>query len=336
MGYLAQYKNTSTGLLDLPPGPWWQTALIDWYGPESSYGQSTALNAMYYGTLLDAADVADGVGDSVRARDWRQTAGTLKDQINKYLYRPAEGQYISSIFKGEARARTLHAQAWALAYDVVPEDEQQRVADGLLALISPDPESPNVGIYGMFWVLEGLGRAGRISEAISIIKTYYGYMLNHGATTWWEGFGSNRSYTESLSHGWGTAPTWFLTTYALGARRSGSNTWLVHLALDALPSVAGALPLRTGALQLRWDNRRCGTSTLQLVAPADSSGVVLISDTAALALTLDGVLIWKNSLPLSEKVNKQPDGLRLKLNSGPHRLDMERTCTTGNYPFTAR
>jgi hypothetical protein len=185
-------------------------------------------------------------------------------------------------------------------------------------------------------VLEGLGRAGRISEAISIIKTYYGYMLNHGATTWWEGFGSYSSYTESLSHGWGTAPTWFLTTYALGARRLGSNTWLIHLASDALPSVAGALPLRTGVLQVRSDNRRCGTSTLQIVAPADSSGVVLISDAAALALRLDGVPIWKNSLPLSGDVTKQPDGLRLQLSSGPHRLDMERTCITGNYPFTAR
>jgi hypothetical protein len=39
-------------------------------------------------------------------------------------------------------------------------------------------------------------------------------MLDRGATTWWETWDADQVYSKSLSHGWGSAPTWFISKYA--------------------------------------------------------------------------------------------------------------------------
>ena len=45
-------------------------------------------------------------------------------------------------------------------------EQTDQVVAALLELLAPDPASPNLDVYGMFWVLEALGRTGHIEEAI--------------------------------------------------------------------------------------------------------------------------------------------------------------------------
>ncbi|NJN65827.1 MAG: alpha-L-rhamnosidase [Chloroflexaceae bacterium] len=264
LAYLETYENATTHLLDIPVKHWSgrdQIVLIDWAASTSWYGQSTALNALYYATLLKAADLAEHTGDASHARTWRRKAGLVRDQINLQLYRPEQGRYVATIVNGTAYAPTPQAQAWTLAYGLVPEGEQQRVADALLELLSPDPSAPNVEIYGMYWVLEALGQAQRLPDALEVIERYYGYLLDRGATTWWEGFTADRHYWAALSHGWGGAPTWFLTTWVLGARRTVPIPGRSGLARTNSPRFAARC--RSRAATFRWRGpttakRRCG------------------------------------------------------------------------------
>lgn len=321
MQYLAGYENPATGLLDIPLGHWSQTALLDWAGNDSRYGQSTAINALYYGTLLDAADLADGLGDSVMATLWRGEAESVKEQVNAYLYLPSQGRYLSSILNNAPVAPSPHAQAWALAYGLVPERERGRVASSLLALLSPDPSSPNVDIYGMFWVLEALGRTGRIGEALEIVERYYGRLLDAGATTWWETFHSDLYYSQSLAHGWAGAPTWFLTTYLLGARQLGPDSWQVKPAFWSLPQASGVLPIGEEELQLSWQAATCEEGTLEIIAPTGTQGEVVIpftSDTTVIAL--NGNEIWRNNVGLVDYVERLPDGIHVSHLAGGHYL----------------
>ena len=112
-----------------------------------------------------------------------------------------------------------------MSYGIVPISDTHQVADSLLAMLSADPSQPNIGTYGMHWVLDALGKAGRVPEAVQIIERYYGRMLSLGAATRWGGFNGYQNYDGSLSHGWGSSPTWFLTSYLVGAQRTGKNTW---------------------------------------------------------------------------------------------------------------
>jgi len=331
MDHLAGYVRLDTGLLEIPYGVWGVTAYIDPYGHYSRYGQSAALNAMYYGTLLKAAQVADSVGDVASAVLWRERADRIKEGLNLYLYLPAEHRYLTHIYAGESYPPTPHALAWPLVYGLVPESEQQAVVGELLTMLSSDPATPNVQIYGMFWVLEALGQSGRIQEAMELIKTYYGYLINKGATTWWEGFDSDKYQWSSLSHGWGSAPTWFLTTYILGARQVAPDEWQVRPSLSVAGSAMGTLPLPAGTLQVDWSQPSCEEVQITLSVPPGTHGeLILPNDGTWLVLTRNGEVVWQNGNPLAADVTLQAGELHIAFSAGSYVLRAIQECPLGD------
>ena len=139
IGYLKTYRNPGTGLIDLPRSNWWLTAYIDSAGFSSRYGQSTAVNALYYSTLLHAADIAARLDDDTRADAWMQEAQAVKEQINTLLYLPDQHRYLANIYQGLPSLPTVHAQAWALSYGIVPAGETRQVSELSYSLALPGP-----------------------------------------------------------------------------------------------------------------------------------------------------------------------------------------------------
>lgn len=343
LGYLGAQEEPSTGLLNLPPESWSQTALIDWLAPRSRYGQSTALNSLYYRTLLNGSRIADALGRSEDAIDWSLRAGRVKSQVNKVLYNPDKQCYEETLYEevGITTVRDVdhastsicspHAQAWALAYQIVPASLEQQVAQSLIQNLSWDPTQPNVEIYGMFWVLEGLANADRHEEALALIRRYYGYLLEKGASTWWEGFSSDERYTGSLSHGWGGSPTWHLTTHLIGASITGLDMWEVAPAFRGVDSAQGALPLSRGDLDVSWKCGGCGQYALEVDAPLGSHGRVILSpvmsDTQAVTVTQDGIVVWRDGVSYQDGIGLSSTGLEIPLqNGGKHSFRIDGAC----------
>ena len=327
MDHLASYENFQTGLLDLPRSHWSQSAYIDMVGFHSRYGQSTAVNALYYRTLQNAAILAEEIGDIESAQTWRQKADNVKQSVNSLLYLHEEHRYLTNLYEGAAYPPTPHAQAWAISSGITPFTDTWQVSASLLDLLSPDPALPNVQVYGMYWVMDALGRSDRIPEAIDLIESYYGYMLDLGATTWWEAFDANLTYAGSLSHGWGGSPTWFLSTYVLGARRTGPNSWEVKPAIFALDHVEGVLPLREGDLSVGWDTTNC-SSQIRISSPPGSSGNVIIpSDRTVHILRVGGELVPLPNIvsPYPGDANRQ--SISIPLGEGVHTLEITRRCS---------
>jgi alpha-L-rhamnosidase len=359
--HLGTYEHDSTGLLDIPASS--RIVLIDWAAYSSSYGQSTAINSLYYGTLLDAARIAERIGDVNNASSWRQKANFIKQQVNTYLYDDSKHHYIATLSEEEGRQYRFshtrqfglseaslsradeivngvpspHAQAWALAYGLVPEEEELMVTNTLLESLSSDPSTPNVEIYGMFWVLKGLGESGHIPETLKIIESYYGRLLNLGATTWWEGFNADSYYTASLSHGWGGSPTWFLTHYVLGARSTGPNTWEVEPALSGIVSASGSLPLNGGEVKVDWKRKNYENAILALSAPITTTGEIIIPFTdVTTVITMNNSVIWENESPLIDKVTKQSDGIHISVDGGDYILQAHRDAYAAYLPLVSR
>ena len=327
LDYLGGYENLNTGLLDIPYGSWAQTVYIDSIGWKSRYGQSTAVNAMYYSTLLQAANIGDVIGDSSSANNWRKIAEMVKQAINSNLYLGDEHRYISSIFEDEIVQPTTHAQAFALAYEIVPTEDIQLVAGSLLDLISYDPKAPDFEVYGTYWVLEALGRAGLIDEALQIIKTYYGYWLDLGATTTWEIYNANQSYSQSLSHGWGGSPTWLLSTYLLGARQEGPNSWSLKPSFSDLGNLQGSIPLSNGSLQIDLKQKSCEEISLAISSPEDSNGTIWIDNVGRdYELMMNGSSIWNGITSLVEWINVDPQVIQIPVEGGNQNLSFHRDC----------
>jgi hypothetical protein len=327
LNYLIGFENSDTGLLDLPMTHWSKGVYLDPIANMNRYGQSTAINSFYVSTLLKAASLArayNRLGDEYL---WEQKATTIQTEINNLLYLPQEGRYITTIFDGIKYEPTPHAQAWPLAFGLVPSDETESVADSLLELLSDDPTSPNVEIYGMAWVLEALGEAGYIPEALDIIQTYYGYMIDAGATTWWEQFNSDKYYWSSLSHGWGSSPTWFLSTYLLGGRWVSPDTWEVRPALTGVFTASGAVPLPSGLLDIAWTRESCTKSFLDVTSPTGTSGIVILQLPKVESLVLNDLLIFDNGIPLADYVSIFPDRIEIVVSeAGNYHLDIREIC----------
>jgi alpha-L-rhamnosidase len=366
--HLEGFENPQTGLLDLPKVHWTVGAYIETAGYHSRYGQSTALNALYFATLQEAAWLAGAVGDPASAQYWQEQAALVKQALNAHLYLPDEHRYLTTIYDGTAYPPTIHAQAWALAYQVAPEEEEDLLADSLIELIgagtsTSHPTLSGIQVYGIFWVLDGLGKAGKIEPALEIIRSGYAPMLDAGATTWWEWFGAGADLRNSLSHGWGGSPTWFLTTYLLGLQTAepgspGAPAWIFKPALASLESAAGSLPLGDGSqVRVSWlrsppDNSETlsGLCAIHLTidAPPAANGMLILDESIQAAYIQDAGSSGSNILSrylfstfnLDGKIgmqfnltNSRHDSLAnsvtksLPLNGGAHQLLLEQRCS---------
>jgi alpha-L-rhamnosidase len=319
MQQLEGYQNQNSNLLNLPMASWTETVYIETLGYHSRYGQSAAVNALYYSTLLKAAALAAKVGDAASQVKWEQQANDVRVSMNALLYLPSQNRYLTNIYQGTPYTPTVQAQAWSLAYGI--SDHPQQVADSLLALISPDPSSPNIEIYGMFWVLEGLGRAGRISDALEIIKKYYSHMLDQGAVTWWEGFNANLSYTGSLSHGWGGSPTWFLTTYVLGLHQTGPSTLEIRPAYQLLSTASGTIPLQSGNVTYSWNYAGCNVD-MDIVMPPDAQGILYLPPENLTAIVQNGRIFA--DFQALQSASLQKGEIALPLLAGESHLNLQR------------
>lgn len=275
--FLTRYRAAGSPLLDVPDAPWSESALVDFAayyadvgaGGSGLAGSSTPVNAMYLGSLRAAARIAAQLGRTDDAARWDADAVRVRDAIHETLYDAATGCYSSTMYEGVRGRPTVHAQGWALAYDVPPIELRSVVADCLLAHVQEDPREPGFGPYGAYWILEGLANADRTADGIALIRRIYGAMLDRGATTWWEAFTADDSYAHSLSHGWGSAPTWFLSTHVLGVRQIG-DALHVQPRITDLPAAAGDVPIMSSVVHVEWQRTSCRHTMLTIRAPATS------------------------------------------------------------------
>ncbi len=339
MAFLASYENEA-GLLDIPLGLHWsQSALVDWAGSSSRDGESTALNALYAASLGWMGEISEGVGDPGSAGRFRSAQARVSESLNQRLYLDDQQGYTASRLPDGFRPPAPQAQAWALAHGVVPAARQAAVADALLAQLSPfDSPVPQVELSGLRWVFAALAATGHMEEALDLMRTRYGAMLERGATTWWESFHSDGNPGASLSHAWGGSPTWALSSFLLGAQQPRVGTWHVAPQPGSVRWVRGTLPLQpSGTLAVEWSQEPCGSFSLTVNAPATMPGSILVpvEAPASVRLLLDDTPLWDGGPTSSLAIEQTSAGLLLpQVSGGAHTLLVEaRACERLFFPF---
>ncbi|MFC7623113.1 hypothetical protein [Microlunatus sp. GCM10028923] len=103
--------------------------------------------------------------------------------------------------------------------------------------------------------------AGRTDDAIGFWKQGWGWMLDRGATTWWEVFDDRWSHC----HFWSGAPTWQLTRYVLGAQVIGGTELIIRPNPGSLERARGVLPIDAEhRVEVSWqrDGNRLRTTVI--------------------------------------------------------------------------
>ena len=132
--------------------------------------------------------------------------------------------------------------------------------DGVMKLQTP---------YMRFYELEALCRVGKQEKVLSEIRSYWGGMLDEGATSFWELYNTDekglakyamygRPYGKSLCHAWGASPAYLLGRYVLGVEpvKPGFAEYVVRPAPGGLGFVEGEVPTPTGTVRVKVDRGR--------------------------------------------------------------------------------
>jgi hypothetical protein len=303
--------------------------------PGQKNGEMAALDALYYKTLLDAANLARSLGRADEAAAFDVQGRTLKDRINANYWDAAAGFY------WDDPARTIRgeqASVLAVLYGIAPPDQWTRILNGVMdADFKVGESSPHF----YFFVLDALAKAGMYDRALDTIRGRWGDMLGQGATTWWEGwdfdtdlFGQpwvpGEQHNLSLAHGYGAAPTYFLTTLGLGVRpvAPGFSRFLVAPNPGAgLDWAEGAVPSPRGTIPVSWA-RANQVFNLSLTVPPGSVATVSLPRMPIDEIAADGQVVWRGG-PVT------PGDPRLRIyGSAQGRVLMD--AQPGTYAFVSR
>lgn len=190
-----------------------------------------------------------------------------------------------------------------------PPKTSSKQANALLALagladaaetnrtvLAEDPLQGLSTFYG-YYVLEARALAGDYQGCLEVIRTYWGAMLDLGATTFWEDF--QLGWTEnaaridglvppgkkdihadfgdycykglrhSLCHGWAAGPTAWLSEYVLGCKplEPGSRKLLVQPHLGDLEFAEGTFPTPAGVVKISHKKTASGNVETSVEAP---------------------------------------------------------------------
>ncbi len=157
--------------------------------------------------------------------------------------------------------------------------------------------SRGMSTFMSYYILRALADGGRGKDALSMMRDYYGGMLDRGARTFWEDFsldwleGGSRidelpkagetdihgdhgaycyvGYRHSLCHGWSCGPIAFLTHVVLGVRvlEAGCGKIALKPDLCGLTHAEGTFPTPHGGVHIVLDRKEDGGVNIAYTAP---------------------------------------------------------------------
>lgn len=280
--YLAGQKEYLAGLLDMLISKVGEDGtehldggrFLDWPSEPNRKAVDTGLHSLMVMAMDAGAGLCDILGESSRAKRCRRTLELLKKSSGaaSWLEGLSRDNPSSPGNKQAAALMTLSGE--------VPAAEacDKCIMSGGAAGFST--------FYG-YYMLEAMAAAGRYSEAMDMIRSYWGGMLDLGATTFWEDFDLSwkdnaaridslvpegkkdvhrdyggycyKGFRHSLCHGWASGPTSWLSRHVLGIEIlfPGCRRIRVTPHLGDLEWVEGTFPTPFGPVYVRHEKNGC-------------------------------------------------------------------------------
>ena len=277
--------------------------IVDWpHTKEETDGfvftdYNAVVNAFYYQALKDMAILAAAIHKSKDADDYRQRAANVKKAYLKFFIDSSTGLIIDGI---GTQHSSLHANMFALAFGLVPQNSIQKV----LAFIKS--RGVSCSVYGAQFLLEALGEKDHSDYALKLLtsqkkRSWYN-MIREGATMTMEAWGQKFKPNQDWNHAWGTAPANYIVRYLLGITplKPGFKEIQIKPHPGTLDSACIQYPTVRGVVSVSFKKSR-EVFTLQATIPGNTTARIylpkLSSEPAVIAM--DGQQI---------KARLDPDG----------------------------
>ena len=244
--------------------------IADWPPPERFGFEfrkvNAVVNAYYYISLGEMAQIADHLGRGDDAASFRRRADRVRQSFQKAFFDAKRGIYVDG--EGASHA-SIHANAIAVVAGLVPADKLKAVGDWLAK------REMECSVYFAQHFLEALFRTGHGARAVELMtaendRSWIG-MLNAGATitkeSWNEGVNANIDW----NHSWGTAAINVIARCLAGVTPVACGFERIRIAPDpaGLERFEAKVPTAKGPVLVRCS--KCGGGTrLEVETPAQS------------------------------------------------------------------
>ncbi len=189
-------------------------------------------------------------------------AKDLNEKINARYWDEEKGAFVDD-YKTGNRNVTRHANIFALLYGLTSEERKEKIISNVIK----NSEIPAITTpYFEFFELDAMCAIGDFDYMTDMLHSYWGGMLEQGATTFWEEYFPEKSrvenyamydqpYDKSLCHAWGASPIYLLGKYALGVRPTSLAyaTYEVKPNLMCFGSFEGKVPAMDGVISVKMD-----------------------------------------------------------------------------------
>ena len=213
---------------------------------------NAVVNAFHYRNLREMSEIAAALGKAEDASRFAARAERVRTAFDRVFYRPSAGVYADG--EGTDHA-SLHVNAAALAFGLVPAGRKDAVADFL------ERKGMACSVYFAQYLLEALFEAGRDEAAIRLMtasgdRSWLG-MMEQGSTITMEAWSLKAKGNQDWNHAWGTPPLNIISRYVLGVRplKPGFAEYEVKPRRGSLAFVAGVVPTVRGPIRVDTRSR---------------------------------------------------------------------------------
>ena len=241
---------------------------------------------------------------------WENFRQKIVSNVNQHLWSEDLNGYIDSIHDDGEKSTAISQQAntLALLYDAAPPDRADKIRDYLVA--PPENMMKFGSPFAMFYLLEELAKDKRYGDILEIVRDRWGYMINAGATSFWETFpGYERDVpTRSHCHAWSAAPTYFLTRYQLGIAplEPGFRKAIIAPQPVDLLWCKGKAPTPKGEISVDWQRGQTSFSIVTELPDGVSAEIRPPAAPATFTKLYINNILYSGSLPEGiQKIEKE-------------------------------
>lgn len=283
-------------------GVWPHTgSLNDWQGPDgpssSPEGSGIIGTAYVYGTLGNLAEMANALGKTADADEYRAYMANIYTAFNNKFYNAEKGYYETGYWNSSwAGTRSEYRQTSNLvpvAFGLCPEENLKSVVGSIANHVISENYHLEAGHVGTKLILPVLSENGYPDIAYKLITqtTYpsWGYWITQGGTSLWEGYPVQG--TRSRNHYFlGSYDQWIFENLAgIDTFSDGfKNITIKPQFVEDLTYVNASLDTVRGTLKSSWQ-RTDNSVTMSLTVPVGSKVTVILpaNDVLVNNVTLD-------------------------------------------------
>lgn len=208
---------------------------------------NAVVEAFHVRNLAEMSAIAAALGKKNDADDYARRFEEEKAVFLRDFYNPKTGLFVDA--KGSSHS-SLHANAAAVAFDLVPPEKVARIIDFL------EGKGMACSVYFSQYLLEAFCIAGRADIAVRLMSSPcergWKAMIDFGSTVTMEAWSVKVKPNLDLNHAWGAVPLNIISRYILGVTplEPGFARISVRPALGGLSRVKGVVPTARGPVEI--------------------------------------------------------------------------------------